>query len=295
MPAISRRAGLTTLSGLVPITLDLPEFLAIGHAVRDIGAGGLTAGGTVTYGALTALKLGLRPSIVTSAGPDFVLSASGIQVHTVPSDETTTFRNDYAFGERVQHLESVAAPISPWDIPPEWRPAPMVLLGPLTGEVDHELARYFPNSLVVASLQGWLRRWDANGLVAVKAWEGLEVLPYVDAAVVSEKDFEDGRLLDTWAEIAAVLILTMGDKGARLHTQGRWHDIPPCPAREVDPTGAGDVFAAAYVVRYSETGDPLESALFAGAAASLSVEAPWVSGIPTRPQVDARLGSRPMG
>jgi sugar/nucleoside kinase (ribokinase family) len=274
---------------LVPITLDFPEFLAIGHVAQDIGVSALTAGGTVTYGALTALRLGLRPSIVTSAGPDFALCPSGIQVHTVPSDQTTTFRNDNVLGERTQHLESVAGPISPGDIPPKWRRAPMVLLGPLTGEVDHELARYFPNSLVVASLQGWLRWWDPNGLVAAKAWEGLEVLPYVDAAVVSEKDFEDGRLVDLWADIAAVLIVTMGDKGARLHTRGRWHEIAPFTAREVDPTGAGDVFAAAYLVRYSETEDPLESARFAGAAASLSVEAPGVSGVPTRTQVEARL------
>ena len=274
---------------LGPITLDSPDFLAIGHVARDIGAGGITTGGTVNYGALSASRLGLRASIVTSAGPEFVFSPSGIQVHTVPSDETTTFRNDYALGERTQHLESVAGPISTGDIPPEWRPAPMVLLGPLTGEIDHELARHFPNSLVVATLQGWLRRWDADGRVAVKAWEGLEVLPYVDAAVVSEKDFDDGRLVDLWADIAAVLIVTMGDRGARLHTRGRWHDIPPFQARETDPTGAGDVFAAAYLVRCRETGDPLDSARFASAMASLAVEAPGVSGVPTRSQVEARI------
>ena len=273
----------------MPITLDVPDFLAIGHVARDVGAGGLTAGGAVTYGALTALRLGLRPSIVTSAGPDFEFSASGIEVHMVPSSETTTFRNDYAFGERTQHLESVAGPISPGDIPLEWRHAPMVLLGPLTGEVDHEMARHFPNSLVVASPQGWLRSWDPNGLVSFKAWDGLEVLPYVDAAIVSEKDFEDHRLVDLWADIAAVLIVTKGDRGARLHTRGLWHEIPPFPAREVDPTGAGDVFAAAYLIRLSETGDPLESARFAAAVASLTVEAPGVSGVPTRSQVEARL------
>jgi 1D-myo-inositol 3-kinase len=269
--------------------MDLPEFLAIGHVARDIGDGGLATGGTAAYGALAASRLGLRASIVTSAGPDLVFSPSGVQLHTVLSDETTTFRNVYALGERTQHLDSVAGPISPGDVPPEWRHAPMVLLGPLTGEVDHELARHFPNSLVVASLQGWLRRWDTGGRVAARAWDGLEVLPYVDAAVVSEKDFEDGRLVDLWAGIAEILIVTMGRMGARLHTRGRWHDIPPFPAKEVDPTGAGDVFAAAYLARYRETGDPLESARFAGAAASLTVEAPGVSGIPTRTQVEARL------
>ena len=33
-------------------------------------------------------------------------------------------------------------------------------------------------------------------------------------------------------------------------------DIPSLPRQEVDPTGAGDVFAAAFLVPYHEMGDP---------------------------------------
>ena len=51
----------------------------------------------------------------------------------------------------------------------------------------------------------------------------------------------------------------------------------------------GDVFAAAYLVRYGETADELESARFASCAASFCVQAQGADGIPTRPAVEARL------
>ena len=268
-----------------------PDFLAIGPVTRDLTPNGYSVGGAVTFGALTALRMGLRPAIVTSAGPNSDIDAIGpeIPVHVVHSAESTTFRNIYERRTRKQVLESVAAPITPPDVPQRWRSAPMVLLGPLAGEVSYELARYFPKSLVVASIQGWLRQWDDQGRVTPKAWEAREVMPHVDAAVVSIEDVEDCRLIDLWAETTPVLIVTMGSDGARLHSGGRWHQIPPFAVREVDPTGAGDVFAAAYLVGMHETGDDLQSARFASCAASFCVEADGTGGIPTRAQVEDRL------
>jgi sugar/nucleoside kinase (ribokinase family) len=69
--------------------------------------------------------------------------------------------------------------------------------------------------------------------------------------------------------------------------------MPAYPAGEVDATGAGDVFAAAYLVRLHETDDPLSAGLFASCAASISIEAPGLEGIPTRLQVEERLKRYP--
>jgi hypothetical protein len=70
----------------------MPDFLAIGHVAKDLTPGGFRLGGAVTYGALTARKLGLRPAVVTSAGPDVDPSSAmpGIPLHVIPSAETTT-------------------------------------------------------------------------------------------------------------------------------------------------------------------------------------------------------------
>ena len=268
-----------------------PEFLAVGHLARDLSSEGYRPGGAAAYGALTARRMGLSAAVVTSGGPDLadVTRELGVRLHVVPSAETTTFDNTYSAGRRRQALKGVAGPIGPPDVPDDWRSAGLVLLGPLAGEVSYELATHFPDSLVVASIQGWLRQWDSCGRVTPRHWDGEAVLPYVDAAVLSIDDVQDRAVIDRWAENTPVLIVTMGAQGARLHTKSGWRHIEPFPAVEVDPTGAGDVFAAAYLVRYRETGQALESARFASCAASFCVEALGVDGVPTRAQVQDRL------
>jgi sugar/nucleoside kinase (ribokinase family) len=67
------------------------------------------------------------------------------------------------------------------------------------------------------------------------------------------------------------------------------YDLPAFTTVEVDPTGAGDVFAAAFLVAIRERRPVVRAALFAACAASFAVEAPGVEGIPTRKAVEARL------
>ena len=266
-----------------------PDLLAIGHVTRDLVGDRVVPGGAVTYGALTARALGLTAAIVTSARPGDLEPMPGVAAHVIPSPDTTTFRNTYRDGRRVQTIEAVAGPIAPGDVPAGWRFAPHVLIGPLAGEIAPGVARLFPGSVVVASIQGWLRSWGSDRVVRPRPWDGSDVLPHVAAAVVSSEDTGDPAAIERWADLAPVLIVTLGDRGARLHTGGEWHDIPPFPAREIDPTGAGDVFAAAYAVSFRETRAPLQSARFASAAASLSVRGHSTSTIPTRPQIHRLL------
>ena len=267
------------------------DLLAIGHVTRDRLEAGFTTGGTVTYGALAVRALGNVPAIVTSTGPDLLSPLPDVDTHVVAALTSTAFRNDYGSGGRTQHIEGVAKPLSPSDVPTEWQRARSVLLGPLVGEIDAALARFFPNSLVVACVQGWLRHWDSTGLVIPRGWSGLDVLPYIDAVVVSIDDIVDDEQISQWSEIVPVLVVTQGSKGARLHAKGRWHTIPAFAAQEVDPTGAGDVFAAAFALMLLETGHTVRAATFASCVASFAVEAQGTSNLPTRAQVDERLAT----
>ena len=275
-----------------------PDFLAIGHIAKDLTPDGFTIGGAVTYAGLAASRLGLSVGVVTSAAADLqphLRSAlAGLELHLVPSTGTTTFRNTYRDGRRTQVLTDVGGPIEVSDIPDGWSASPVVLLGPLAQEVGYDLARHFPTATVVASIQGWLRRWDGCGRVTRGDWDGAEVLPHVDAAVCSIDDVSDEQLVDRWKGLTPVFIHTRGREGANIHYGGECHYIPAFEAQEVDPTGAGDVFAASYMVRLSETSNVLESARFASCAASFCVEAEGTTGIPTRAQVEARLTSRPL-
>ena len=75
-----------------------------------------------------------------------------------------------------------------------------------------------------------------------------------------------------------------------MYADGRLLDVAPVTANEVDATGAGDVWAAAFAIRLVETDDVTLAANFASVAAAMSVERRGLLGIPTRDQVIARMG-----
>jgi sugar/nucleoside kinase (ribokinase family) len=83
--------------------------------------------------------------------------------------------------------------------------------------------------------------------------------------------------------------VTQGWQGVRLFTREAESAVPGLPRSEADPTGAGDVFAAAFLVRYHETGELLAAAAFANCAASCVVEAPGSGGLGDRAEVERRL------
>src|SRR4030042_268763 len=77
-----------------------PDFLVVGHLVQDKVARGYRLGGTAAYASLTAHRLGLRTAILTRAAADLDLSSlpPDIEVHRLPSPQTTVFENLYSRG-----------------------------------------------------------------------------------------------------------------------------------------------------------------------------------------------------
>jgi sugar/nucleoside kinase (ribokinase family) len=77
--------------------------------------------------------------------------------------------------------------------------------------------------------------------------------------------------------------------GALLHIDGSAPEVfPGYPATEVDPTGAGDVFAAAFLLWLRRTGDPRAAGDFANRVAALAVEREGLDGVPARDELLAR-------
>jgi sugar/nucleoside kinase (ribokinase family) len=293
-----------------------PEFVAIGHATRDlVPGGGWVLGGTVSFAALTAQRLGLRAGIVTS-GPEDVLAALGalapeVAIAAIPSTDASTFENLYHDGNRQQYLRGRAAPITLADIPEGWLGAQIVLLAPVAQEVDSAIAVAFPHALVGATPQGWLRQWDGDGFVQpAPLGAAAGALPYLDALVLSQEDLvpanghrvappsgvpttsqEAAALVASWAGVVPHVVMTKGKEGAWLWAGQRAPErFDAYLMREVDPTGAGDVFAAAFLCRLRATGDPRGAVDFAQRVAGLSVEHPGATGIPTPEELAARFG-----
>ncbi len=274
-----------------------PDFLVIGHLTRDIQPDGTTLlGGTAFYAAVTAARLGYRVALYTATDPGLDLAPlerAGGQVDVVReiSPATTSFGNRYRDGRRRQTLFSRAETLTFQELPSLWRQIPLVLLGPVAQEVAPAGADRFPQAIVGACLQGWLRRWDEAGQVQYRPWgEAARWLPHFSAAFCSSEDIlEDRSLAEQYARHCALFFLTAGARGATLFEQGRASHVPAFTAQEVDPTGAGDVFASAFLVRYGEGAPPAEAARFAAAAAALSVQGRGAAAIPLRSTVEALL------
>lgn len=284
-----------------------PDLLLIGHVTRDlIGEeldGDYRLGGTVAFAAVTATQLDRTPTIITRADAATDLSSLPPQtrLHVLPTPTTTSFANVYTPGGRVQYSYTQGLPIEPEDIPLDLRRPRAVLLGPLVGEISPAVAAIFPaETLVVAVPQGWMRRWDETGRVYSKPWDNADqILPHLDVLVLSLEDIDhDLSRLTPCIEQVPLVVLTEYRDGSTIYQRQidgtvREIKIPPRPAAEIDPTGAGDTFATAFVIRLMETGDPAQSARFANITASFGVEAPGHDGIPTRRQVEAYMEEHP--
>ena len=279
-----------------------PEFIIIGHITQDLlPGGGLGLGGTVSYAATTAQRMGSRVGVVTSTGPDLDVAEvlPFAQIACRQSTETTVFENIYLNGVRKQILHQRAATLHCNLIPRQWRKAPIAHLGPLDQEIDEGVFHCFDDQVLIGvTPQGFLRRWDAQGQVSFVDWEPPEaILRRINVLVLSEQDVPDpDSLVRDWERFIDVIVVTRAERGATVFHEGESCDYPARPAEQVDPTGAGDVFAAAFMIRLIETDDPCQAAQFANTVASFSIEGPGVSGIPMRHQVEAyvaELNERP--
>ena len=83
-----------------------------------------------------------------------------------------------------------------------------------------------------------------------------------------------------WVQRVPIAVVTAGAHGALLYVNGDRYEVRPRRAMDVDATGAGDVFAAAFLARYRRDGDPWDAAEAATCAASLSVEGVGWSTVP---------------
>jgi len=269
--------------------------VVVGHVCQDIlPGGGLGMGGSVSYAATTALRMNCRVGVVTSAGPDLDLAGAlpGAQILCHPSAATTVFENIYQNGRRRQILHRRAGVITCAHVPLPWRRAPMVYLGTIDQEIDPSVFHCFDDeSLICVMPQGFFRRWDEQGQVSFADWTpSVEVLRRINVLVISELDVPDPeQLVRDWERLIDIIVVTRAERGATVYQGGESCHYPARLTQQVDPTGAGDVFAAAFLVGLFETHDPCQAAAFANAAASFSVEKPGITGIPGRDQVEAYL------
>lgn len=273
------------------------HYVIAGALTKDLlPEGGHTPGGTVFYSGIQAARLGANIYGVCAVEPSLDTQSleAEIKLFRQASAASTTFENIYDVGgNRTQYLRAAADPLDMKN-PPKLPHAPQIVqLAPLTqSDVPINYADLYPEAKIAVTPQGWMRHIEADGRVRARRWDEAEqLLPRAWAMVLSEEDVEyDEGEIARLASLCPVTVCTRNLSAASLFVRGQREDVPVYPTTLVDPTGAGDVFAAAFFLRYFETDDPLEAVNFAHIAAAVSISGQGISRVIGRDEILALRG-----
>jgi sugar/nucleoside kinase (ribokinase family) len=278
------------------------KFVAIGHITNDISPKEHLGGG-VSYSAVAAAKLGLEAHIITKCSRNHryikELEKLGVKVHVIPSglNTITTFDNKYNLqGKRNQIVTNIQESISPEDkknIPWQVLKDSIIIVAPVTSlDVD---IRIFPDFAKYGSLniipQGYFRKILKNGTVIHKKWEGFgKYISNANIAVLSDEDIPFQREI---VKEFPLIALTQGAEGVMVYNKGeKFFQTKAFPLKKeelIDFEGAGDVFAATFIIEMIRNPGDIKAAsvtasLFA-AVKIAGIGGIGIDSIPSREQV----------
>jgi len=257
--------------------------LAAGHVTHDLFGERLVPGGCAYYAAQTWRALGTRSRLVTVVGDDYACddAFTGLETQANRTGKTTVFVNHYPdSGPRVQFVEALAPPVLPDRLPQDWRNPDVLFLGPVLNEVDIPAWKRATSSrLLAVGVQGFIRDTSAadeqgKAKVIPRRWSpSREDLQGVDVVCLSDEDLiGQGDLFGLLCDCVPIVALTHERKGCDIIESGRKTWVGIHPAREVDPTGAGDTFAAGLLFGLAQGRSPQEAARLGAACASIIIE-----------------------
>ncbi len=119
------------------------------------------------------------------------------------------------------------------------------------------------------------------------------LMPSLNEAAMLTGAADDDEGIRLWLAQGKTVVLKMGAQGCRIYEGDSVIEVPGFAVDEVDPTGAGDTFCAAFTVARLEGKSPAEAGHFANAVGALAVtkQGP-MEGTPTRAEAEAFLRAR---
>jgi len=262
--------------------------LSVGQVTHDRYDDRIVPGGCAFYAARTFAALGARTGLATGVGQDFACDEGleGLDAMRAVGGRSTVFLNTYPDdGPRIQWIDEVAPDVSPSVLESQWSRADAVFLGPVFGELSlAEWTSAVSGRVVGLGLQGLLKQAgrphpeiEGRRAVVAKPFDVDESsLAGIDAVFLSEEDiavFGTATLLEDLKRAVRIVSVTRGDRGAVVYLRHGTIEVGVAPCDVVDPTGAGDTYAAAFLFSLAR-GDALpDAARLATAAASIVCEA----------------------
>ncbi len=293
------------------------RFVAIGNANIDVTvfldripeqdeavdalAAMMTSGGSASNFALAASRLGVDVSIIVSVGDDSLgqiymrsMREGGVDVDhvkIVDGRRTGLVVIINVLGESRRMIESPGAnlELTPKDI------LEREDLIKRSREV-HMASVEIPIARAVSELRHDVS-WDPGARILAKSsYEAWKLLSGIGKIFLNEKE---SRLLsrESDPETAAKkiakegpdeVIIKLGPKGSLAWADGELCFVEAVPIKVVDTTGAGDVFAATYLVSRNMGFSPEKSIRLANAAAALTISRPGTAfGLPVWDEIAA--------
>lgn len=257
--------------------------LYVGHLTLDLTPAGHTPGGSVLYGSTVFKALGGDVAVHTTS-QEVPAEIQKFDLRWTPSAHTTTFENRYVGGQRQQWVHAIADPLP---APPRLD-VPFVHLAPVLHEIDLPSwlsAAQTSQSKVALSLQGLLREVTPDGRVLRQAFDpqncrGAQFLFLSDEDLGPNLD-----LLNALRKIVPVVVLTRGELGSTLFEGPNTTQIGIRKTNVVDPTGAGDAFAAAFLFAVIHQATNKNAARLGAAAASHIIEHQGLGGLSALPSL----------
>ena len=243
-------------------------------------------GGSAAYASIAAAKYVLT-GLVSVAGPDLrqddlrLLRRVGVDVRGVERRDGRTLRwsgsydDDFAQSD-VRNTD--LGVVTGWEprVPESFRDARRVLLANTDPRAQRKaLDQLTPSVVVLDTMDQWIR--ERAGLDEVIARATVLSVNDRELALIAGHDDTPRAAAGILAHGSRAVIVKRGEAGATLYTRSATLIAPAFPVTVVDPTGAGDALAGAFLGRLAELADlddaALRDALAHGvAAASATVE-----------------------
>jgi sugar/nucleoside kinase (ribokinase family) len=235
----------------------VPALAVVGNLSRDLVDGGPPRVGGAPFWAARALRvLGSRALVTVKCADEHrptlapPLVALGMPVVWLDGSSTATFSFSYDGDRREMTVEALGDP---------WTPADLRRLDARWVHVGALARSDFPAATLAAiggrvSLDGQgLVRPERTGPLELDADYDPEVLRHVSVLKLAE---EEARTLlgepdeDALRSLGVPeVVVTLGSRGSLVLSNSKLERVPAQPVSgKIDPTGAGDAFAAAYLV-----------------------------------------------
>lgn len=263
-------------------------------------------GGAPVYSATTFSKLGLNVGVCAGIGEDQHSNAlqycktNNINYEglTVYGSKTLHFKNIYDANEaRIQICHNVPRKLKPQDLPSSYFQCVAHYVSPLVDELELGFIDFLRrmNSVLMLDPQGLMRTINSEGKVTINFDKEklAKFFQKVDIVKIGKDEISAFGL--TELEIISfvkscgvkIVILTRGKDSVIASFDSSVIEVDTIDVDVQDPTGAGDVFGAAFLAQYLKTSDLIESIRFANIVAGLKIRSKGPKGFPELDEIIA--------